>query len=50
LEKELTGNFRQVRPQGPGDLLAERYDSIFRRNLLEPLAPIGENKKRANKS
>lgn len=32
------------------DLLVENYDSIFRRNLLEPEAPEGADKKRQRKA
>ena len=34
-EEELSGNLRTLKPQGKGDLITERYDSIFRRNLME---------------
>jgi hypothetical protein len=30
-------------------LLVERYDSIFRRNLIEPEMPLGGDKKRSRK-
>ena len=45
-ENELTGNLRTIKPMGIDHLLHENYDSVFRRNLLEPEAPEGTDKKR----
>lgn len=36
LEDELSGNLRTIKPMGPADLLIDRYDSIYRRNMIEP--------------
>jgi hypothetical protein len=35
---------------GPADLLVDRYDSVFRRNLIEPEAPFDGDKKRNRKA
>jgi hypothetical protein len=49
-EEEVAGNLRTAKPKGtPADLLIERYDSIFRRNLVEPEMPLGGDKKRSRK-
>jgi hypothetical protein len=34
----------------PADLLVDRYDSVFRRNLIEPEVPIGGDRKRSGKA
>jgi len=34
----------------PADLLVDRYDSIFRRNMLEPEVPIGGDRRRSGKA
>ncbi len=50
-EDELAGNLRQLKPQGPADLLVDRYDSIFRRGLIEPAEPLNiSNRKKGRKS
>lgn len=50
-EEELAGSLRTIRAKAtPADLLVERYDSIFRRNLLEPEVPIGGDRKRSRKA
>ena len=49
-ENELSGNLRSIQPKGVADLLLDNYDSIFRRNLLEPEAPEGADKKRQRKA
>lgn len=50
-EEELAGSLRTARPKGtPADLLLDRYDSVFRRNLIEPDMPIGGDKKRQRKA
>ena len=46
LEEELSSNLRNVKPKGPADLLQDRFDSVFRRNMLAPEAPSTESKKR----
>ena len=49
LEEELSGNLRQLKPLGGDLLLQDRFDSIFRRNLVEPDAPAQNEKKRQRK-
>lgn len=50
-EEELAGSLRALKAKAtPADLLVERYDSIFRRNLVEPEAPIGGDRKRNRKA
>ena len=39
LEDDLAGNLRKLKPLGSDQLLQDRYDSIFRRNLIECDAP-----------
>lgn len=41
---------RQVRGIGKDDLLREHFDSVFRRNLVEPDAPREADKKRYRKA
>jgi hypothetical protein len=50
LEDDLAGNLRQMRPLGNDMLLQDRFDSVFRRNLVELDAPTqGEKNKRQRK-
>lgn len=49
LEDELSGNLRQLKPKGNADLLHERYDDIFRRNLIEPIVPEMSDLKKQKK-
>ena len=49
MEDELSGSLRQMRPLGNDDLLQDRFDSIFRRNLVEPDAPTQNEKRRQKK-
>lgn len=49
LEDELAGNLRQMKPLGNDYLLEDRFDSIYRRNLVEPDAPNQADKKRQRK-
>jgi len=49
LDSELSGNLRQMRPLGNDLLLEDRFDSIFRRNLVEPDAPTQQEKRRQRK-
>lgn len=49
LEDELAPSLRQVQPQGTNDLLHDRFDSIFRRNLVEMDAANNAEKKRRRK-
>lgn len=46
LEEDLSGNLRQLKPIGNASLLGDRFDSIFRRNLVEPDAPTQNEKRR----
>jgi hypothetical protein len=49
-EDELAGSLRTIRAKAtPADLLIDRYDSVFRRNLIEPEMPLGGDKKRNRK-
>jgi nucleolar protein 53 len=50
MEEELSGNLRQMKPIGNDLLLQDRFDSIFRRNLVEPDAPTQGQKKRQRKA
>ena len=50
MEDELAGNLRAIKPMGPADLLVDRYDTVFRRNLIEPEAPEDADKKRVKKA
>ena len=49
LEEELAPSLRQLKIQGADDVLRERYDSVFRRNLVELDAPTKADKKRVKK-
>lgn len=49
LEDDLSGNLRQMKPLGNASLLDDRFDSIFRRNLIEPNAHDNLDKKRIRK-
>ena len=46
MEDELAPSLRQLRAQGTDDLLRDRFDSVFRRNLVELDAPTVAEKKR----
>mmetsp|Transcript_10132 Transcript_10132/g.7603 ORF Transcript_10132/g.7603 Transcript_10132/m.7603 type:complete len:88 (-) Transcript_10132:53-316(-) len=48
LESELSGSLRQMKNQN--SLLEERFDDLFRRNLLAPEAKVGDSKKRLKKA
>ncbi len=49
LEDDLSGNLRQMKPLGNTSLLEDRFDSVFRRNLIEPNAHDNLDKKRIRK-
>ena len=49
LEDELAGSLRQLRGEGQADLLRDRFDSVFRRNMVEMDAPTVAEKKRQRK-
>ena len=50
-EEELAGSLRTIKTKAtPADLLVERYDSVFRRNLIEPEVPIGGDRRRSGKA
>ena len=49
LEEELAPTLRQLKAQGTDDLLRDRFDSVFRRNLIEMDAPTEAEKKRQRK-
>ena len=46
MEEELAPSLRQLKAQGTDDLLRDRFDSVFRRNLVELDAPTVAEKKR----
>jgi len=50
LEEDLSGNLRRMRPVGNDYLIEDRFDSIFRRNLVEPDAPTNADKLRQKKT
>lgn len=45
----MAPSLRQVKHQGNDDMLRERFDSIFRRNMIELDAPSKEYKRRDQK-
>ena len=50
-EEELAGSLRTIKSKAtPADLLVDRWDSVFRRNLIELDAPIGGDRKRSGKA
>ena len=49
LQDDLAGNLRQMKPIGNDFLVEDRFDSIFRRNLVEPDAPTNAEKRRQKK-
>ena len=49
MEDELAGSLRQLKAHGQDDLLRDRFDSVFRRNLVELDAPTTAEKKRQRK-
>jgi hypothetical protein len=49
LEVELDPSLRQLKAQGTDYLLKDRFDSVFRRNLIEMNAPNEAEKKRQRK-
>lgn len=50
LEDELAGSMREIKPLGQHELLRDRFDSVFRRNFVEPDAPTQFEKKRQRKA
>lgn len=49
MEDELAPSLRQIKHMGNDDQLRERFDSVFRRNLIELDAPSKALKKRDQK-
>ncbi len=49
LEDELAPSLRQLKALGTDDLLRDRFDSVFRRNMIELDAPTEAEKKRQRK-
>ena len=49
LEDELAPSLRQLKVQGQDDVIRERYDSVFRRNMVELDAPTKAEKRREQK-
>ena len=50
LEDDLPGNLRKLKPLGSDQLLQDRFDSIFRRNMIEMDAPTQNEKLRQRKA
>jgi len=50
LQEELAGNLRTMKPLGNDLLIEDRFDSLFRRNLVEPDAPTQGEKRRQRKA
>lgn len=50
MEDELAPSMRQIRAHGQADLLRDRFDSVFRRNMVECDAPSKIEKKRQRKN
>lgn len=49
LEEELAPSLRQLQASGTNDMMRERFDDIFRRNMIEMDAPTQAEKKRQRK-
>ena len=49
MEDELSGSLRQLKAHGQDDLLRDRFDSVFRRNLVE-IDPKDTERKRVLKA
>lgn len=49
LEEELAPSLRQLKVQGQDDLMRERFDSVFRRNLVELDAPTKDEARKTRK-
>ena len=51
LEDELAGSLRTIKARAtPADLMLDRFDSVFRRNMIEPDVPLGADRKRNRKA
>lgn len=50
MESDLSGNLRSMKPLGGASLIEDRFDSVFRRNLLAPEAKEGDHKRRSRKA
>ena len=46
MEDELAGSLRQVKPIGTDDFFRERFDSVYRRNLLDVVDTVHEQEKK----
>ena len=49
LEDDLSGNMRQMKPLTNDQLLQDRYDSVFRRNLVEPNEEVYDARRNKHK-
>lgn len=45
----MSGNLRQAQPLTNDQLLQDRYDSVFRRNLVEPNEAIYDHRRNKHK-
>ena len=51
MEEDLRGSLRSIKPSNDiGDLITERYDTVFRKNLLVPEPKTGDDRKRSRKT
>ncbi len=50
MEKDLSGSLRSMKPLGSTSLLEDRFDSVYRRNLLAPEAKDGDHRRRSRKT
>lgn len=46
LEDELAGSLREVRAIGKDDILRDRFDSVYRRNILDVIDTVHEGEKK----
>ena len=42
MEDELAGSLREVRAIGKDDILRDRFDSVYRRNILDVVDTVHE--------
>ena len=46
LEEELAGSLREVKAVGKDDFMRERFDTVFRRNMLDVVDTVHEQEKK----
>ena len=49
LEDELAGSLREAKPLGKDDFLRDRFDSVYRRNLLDIVDTVHEAEQKRKK-